>query len=308
MDVKKYDVVVVGGGPGGYTAALYAVRAGLSALVIEKLSAGGQMATTSWIDNYPGFDEGIDGFELGQQMQRGAERFGAQTLYAEVTQLLLNEQPKRIRTSEGEILAGTVVIATGAAPRKIGLPEEDAFQGRGVAYCATCDGMFYRDKIVAVAGGGNSAAEDALVLSKLCKKVYLVHRRDHLRAMKSYHTMLEQAENIEFVWNQKIIGLVGEEKLRGLSLEDTQSGQQKELSVDGLFVAIGRIPNTELVRDQLNLDEQGYILADETTRTNIPGVYAVGDVRTKPLRQVVTAVGDGAVAIKYAQEFLENNG
>lgn len=306
MDVKQYDVVVVGGGPGGYTAALYAVRAGMSTLVIEKLSPGGQMATTSRIDNYPGFEDGIDGFELGQQMQRGAERFGAQTLYAEVSALSLAENPKRIVTSEGEVLAGAVVIATGAAPRQLGLQDENSFQGRGVAYCATCDGMFYKDKVVAVAGGGNSAAEDALVLTKLCKKVYLVHRRDRLRAMKSYHDQLEQAQNLEFVWNRKITGLTGQQKLDGLTLENVQTGQTEHLAVDGLFVAIGRVPNTELVRGQIDLDEQGYILADETTRTNVPGVFAVGDVRTKPLRQVVTAVADGAVAAKYAQEFLES--
>lgn len=305
MDVKRYDVVVVGGGPGGYTAALYAVRAGMSTLVIEKLSPGGQMAATSRIDNYPGFEDGIDGFELGQQMQRGAERFGAQTLYAEVNALVLSENPKRILTSEGEVLAGAVIIATGAAPRQLGLQDETSFQGRGVAYCATCDGMFYKDKVVAVAGGGNSAAEDALVLSKLCKKVYLVHRRDRLRAMKSYHDQLEQAPNLEFVWNRKITGLTGGQKLDGLTLENVQSGQTERLAVDGLFVAIGRVPNTELVRGQVELDDHGYILADETTRTNVPGVFAVGDVRTKPLRQVVTAVADGAVAAKYAQEFLE---
>ncbi|WP_367925148.1 thioredoxin-disulfide reductase [uncultured Ruthenibacterium sp.] len=306
MDVKTYDLVIVGGGPGGYTAALYAVRAGLSTLVIEKLSPGGQMATTSWIDNYPGFEQGVDGFELGQQMQRGAERFGAQTLYAEVTGLSLAENPKRLQTSEGEIQAGAVIIATGAAPRPLGLPEEVTYQGRGVAYCATCDGMFYKDKVVAVAGGGNSAAEDALTLAKLCKKVYLVHRREKLRAVKSYQELLEQADSVEFVWNRKISGLVGEKKLEGLKVENVQTGESELLPVDGLFVAIGRIPNTELVKGQIQVDEQGYIVADETTRTSLAGVFAVGDVRTKPLRQVVTAVADGAVAVKYAQEFLDS--
>ena len=304
MNGRIWDVAIIGGGPAGCTAALYCARAGLSALVIEQLSAGGQMATTTHIENYPGFEGGVDGFELAMQMQRQAEAAGAVTLYATVTAARLAVQPKQLDTTEGPITARTVMLAMGADPRRLGLADEQRLQGRGVAYCATCDGMFYKGKTVAVAGGGNSAAEDALVLSKLCQKVYIVHRRDTLRATKSYLDPLLKADNIEFVWNQRITGLAGESRLEALLLEDTQTGRPGRLAVDGLFVAIGRVPNTQLLAGQLPLAEGGYIPADETTRTALPGVFAIGDIRQKPLRQIVTAVADGATASKYAEESL----
>lgn len=301
---KQYDVVIVGGGPAGYSAALYCVRAGLSVLVLEMLSAGGQMATTSQVDNYPGFEGGIDGFELAEKMQAGAERFGAVSEFAEVTGMDLVRQPKVIHTTEGVVEARAVVLAMGASPRKIGLPGESELVGRGVAYCAACDGMYYKGKMVAVAGGGNSAAADALTLSKLCKKVYLVHRRDSLRADPVYLEPLKQTENLEFVWNAQIDELLHGEKLTGLALTDKVTGEHSTLNCDGLFVAIGRDPNTALVRGQVDLDAQGYLVADETTRTSVPGVFAVGDIRTKPLRQIVTAAADGAVASKFLSEYL----
>ena len=301
-----YDVVIIGGGPGGYAAALYCVRAGLDTLVLEKLSAGGQMATTTQVDNYPGFDEGIDGFELAEKMQRGAERFGAVTEYAEVTALDLKAVPKRITTSAGEVQGRAVILATGASPRMLGVPEAAAMRGRGVSYCAACDGMFFRGKTVAVAGGGNSAAEDALVLSKICKKVYLVHRRDTLRATKSYLGPLEKAENLEFVWNKQIDGLQATDgQLTGISMTDRVTGERSTLPVDGLFVAVGRVPDTDLVRGQVDLDAEGYMIADETTRTSVPGVFAVGDARTKPMRQIITAAADGATASKFVEEYLQ---
>ena len=301
-----YDVVIIGCGPGGYAAALYCVRAGLDTLVLEKLSAGGQMATTTQVDNYPGFDEGIDGFELAEKMQRGAERFGAVTEYAEVTALDLKAVPKRITTSAGEVQGRAVILATGASPRMLGVPEEAAMRGRGVSYCAACDGMFFRGKTVAVAGGGNSAAEDALVLSKICKKVYLVHRRDTLRATKSYLGPLEKAENLEFVWNKQIDGLQATDgQLTGISMTDRVTGERSTLLVDGLFVAVGRVPDTDLVRGQVDLDAEGYMIADETTRTSVPGVFAVGDARTKPMRQIITAAADGATASKFVEEYLQ---
>ena len=304
---QLYDVVIVGGGPGGYTAALYCVRAGLRTLVLEKLSAGGQMATTAHVDNYPGFDEGIDGFALAERMQRGAERFGAVTEYAEVTSMNLTAQPKQIVTSAGTFLGKTVMLATGASPRMLGLPDEEALRGRGVSYCATCDGMFFRDKTVVVAGGGNSAAEDALTLSNVCKKVYLVHRRDSLRATQSYLAPLENAKNLEFVWNKQIDSLdTTDGHLSGIQMTDRVTGEHSSLPCDGLFVAIGRIPDTSLISEQVSCDAQGYIIADETTRTNLPGVFAVGDVRQKPLRQIITAVADGATASKFAEEFLQS--
>nr|WP_297279804.1 thioredoxin-disulfide reductase [uncultured Butyricicoccus sp.] len=304
---EQYDVVIIGGGPGGYAAALYCVRAGLDTLVLEKLSAGGQMATTTQVDNYPGFDEGIDGFELAEKMQRGAERFGAVTEYAEVTALDLNASPKRITTSAGTVLAKAVILATGASPRLLGVPNEEAMRGHGVSYCATCDGMFFRNKTVVVAGGGNSAAEDALALSKICKKVYLVHRRDTLRATQSYLAPLQKASNLEFVWNKQIDRLlVDNQQLTGIGMTDRVTGETSELSCDGLFVAVGRVPDTALVKEQVALDEQGYIIADETTRTSVPGVFVVGDARTKPMRQIITAAADGATASKFVEEYLQS--
>lgn len=304
MSRPVYDMAVIGGGPGGYTAALYAARAGLRTLVLEKLSPGGQMALTSTIDNYPGFPQGVDGWELSQAMAEGAQRFGAETEMAEVYSVDLRANPKSIETSEGSFLARTVVIATGAGPRLLGVPGEEAFTGRGVNYCAHCDGMFYKGKTVAVVGGGNSAVADALYLARLCKKVYLIHRRDTLRATKVYHDTLFHTENIEFVPDSRVTALHGEDRLRGITLENLRSGTQTELACDGLFVSIGRKPATGLVEGQLELDAQGYIPADETTRTSIPGVFAVGDIRTKALRQIVTATADGANAAHFTEEYL----
>ena len=301
---KVYDMIIIGGGPGGYTAALYAARAGMDVLVLEKLSAGGQMALTHQIDNYPGFEEGIDGFSLAQKMLAQAERFGAQTEYAEVYSLDPEAQPKVVRSSEGDFYARTLVIATGAGPRELGVPGEQELLGRGVAYCAACDGMFYRGKTVVVVGGGNSAAADALLLSRVAKEVILVHRRDSLRATKVYHKPLMEAENVSFRWNSAVKELRSDGRLTGVVLRDLESGEESQVSCDGLFVSVGRKPATGLLGGQLPLDPGGYILAGESTETAIPGVYAVGDVRTKALRQVVTAVADGAMAVHMAEEFL----
>ena len=302
--MKKYDVIVIGGGPAGYTAALYTARAGLSNLVIEKLYAGGQMTQTHQIDNYPGFHEGIDGFTLGMNMQLGAQRFGTEVVNAEVLAVQLNGTEKQIETNEGLYLAKAVVIATGAGHKHLGVENESALVGKGVAYCASCDGMFYRGKTVAVVGGGNSAAADAMVLSRIAKKVYLIHRRDRLRATKVYHAPLEKAENIEFVWNSAVEELLSEDVLTGVKVRNLRTGEEKVLELNGLFVSVGRSPVTELFNGQLELDENGYIVADESTRTSLPGVYAVGDVRTKAVRQIVTAAADGAVAAHYAENYL----
>ena len=299
-----YDMVIIGGGPGGYSAALYAARAGLDVVVLERLSAGGQMALTHQVDNYPGFAEGIDGFTLGMQMQEGAERFGAKTEYAEVKSLDLRAEPKRIETSEGTFLGRTVVYAAGAGPRKLGLPGEEKLAGRGVHYCAACDGMFYKGKTVVVVGGGNSAVADALILSRIAKKVILVHRRDQLRAEKVYHKALQEAENLEFRWNSQVSRILHGDKVAGVLLQNVHSGEEDAVSCEGVFVSIGRTPNTQLLKGQVCLDSGGYAAAGESCRTNIPGVFAVGDVRTKALRQIVTAAADGAVAVHYAEEYL----
>ena len=299
-----YDMIVVGGGPGGYAAALYAARAGLDTVVLEKLSAGGQMALTEQIDNYPGFEDGIDGFSLGEKMKRGTERFGVETKLAEVLSLDLSGTVKKAETSEGPLFARIIVLATGAGPRELGIEGEQELIGKGVNYCAACDGMFYKNKTVVIAGGGNTAAADALILSRICKKVIVVHRRDTLRATKIYHEPLMKAENVEFRWDSEIIELLHDEKVIGIRLRNVKTGEETTLACDGVFVSIGRKPSSELVKDQVEIDPAGYIIADESTRTNIPGVFAVGDVRTKALRQVVTAVADGATAVHYAEEYL----
>lgn len=301
---KIYDMLVIGGGPGGYTAALYAARAGLSVAVLEKLSAGGQMALTAQIDNYPGFEEGIDGFTLGEKMQQQAERFGAVTELVEVTALRLDSPVKAAETSEGTFYGKTVVLSTGAGPKLLGLPKERELTGKGVNYCAACDGMFYKGKTVVVVGGGNTAAADALALSRIAKKVIVVHRRDTLRATKVYHQPLAHAPNVEFVWNSTVTKLLDNGKLNGVQVSNLQTGEEHVIDCDGLFVSIGRTPATWLVKDQLVLDDAGYVIAGETTAASMPGVFAVGDVRTKALRQIVTAVADGAAAAHFAEEYL----
>lgn len=301
---KTYDMLIIGGGPGGYTAALYAARAGLSVAVLEKLSVGGQMALTHQIDNYPGFPDGIDGWTLGENMRQQAQRFGAETIFTEVTDLELNAEPKKVTTDLDSFFAKTVIIATGADPRPLGLPRENDFLGQGVHYCAACDGNFYRDKVVAVVGGGNSAVADALLLSRVAKKVILLHRRDTLRATKIYNQALAQAENIEFRPSTVLTALLGQQSLQSIRIKNVIDGQEQELPCDGVFVSIGRKPATSLLSGQLALDDGGYIIADESTKTSIPGVFAVGDVRTKRVRQVVTAVADGAAACHEAEAYL----
>ncbi len=306
-----YDMAVIGGGPAGYTAALYGARAGLSVLVLEKLSPGGQMGTPDMVDNYPGFPEGIGGFELAVRMKQGAERFGAETRLAEVQDVELAGQIKRISTRDGPVEARTVVLASGASPRELGLPGERELRGRGVSYCATCDGMFYRGKTVAVVGGGNTAVADALYLSRLCEKVYLIHRRDTLRASRVYLNPLRQTGNVEFVWNSQIEEILYGETVSGVKVREKLTGETREIPCAGLFVAIGSLPETGLYRGKVDLDEAGYVNTDETTRARLPagdvlpGVFAVGDLREKPLRQIVTAAADGAVAAHFVEEYLE---
>ena len=300
---KVYDILIIGGGPAGYTAALYGARSGFATAVLEKLSPGGQMATTSDVENYPGFPGVVDGFELGERMQEGAEKAGAETFFAEVSKVDLLADPKVVETSEGTFLGRTVILATGAHPRKLGIPQEEALVNRGVAYCATCGGNFYKDKVVVVNGGGNTAVGDALYLAKLASKVYLVHRRDTLRATPIYLQRLKDA-GVEIIWNSVVSGLQADKKLTGVELTDVKTGEKRVLPADGLFVAIGQLPESSLAAGQVATDKAGYILAGEDTKTSVPGVFAVGDVRTKAVRQIITAAADGAVAIHYAEEYL----
>lgn len=298
-----YDVVIVGGGPGGCAAGLYCARAGRSVLLLERQAPGGQMAATGQIENYPGYPEGIDGFALGQKMAEGVTRSGGEIRYGEIKAVDLSVQPKRLETSAGPLYARTVILATGAYPRTLGLPEEESLRGRGVGYCAVCDGGFYRGKTVVVVGGGNSALSDAIYLSKLCRKVYIVHRRGEFTAARVYQRALDAA-GVEVVWNHRVTAIRHGNTVTGVEVTDVLTGEKRELSCEGVFVAIGREPDTALFRGQVSLDERGYIAADETTRTNIPGVFAVGDVRSKPMRQIVTAVADGAVASHYVEKYL----
>ena len=308
---KIYDMVIIVGGPSGYTAALYGARAGLATLVMEKMAVGGQMSLTDQIDNYPGFEEGIEGFSLGEKMKNEAERFGARTVFATVLSADLKPDPKVIKTSDDIFYGRTVVIATGAEPRELGVDGEKELVGRGVSYCASCDGMFFKGKTVVVVGGGNTAAADILLLSRVASKVIVIHRRDTLRASKVYHEALLKAENVEFCWDSQVTGILCDiavtsprAKVTGARIKNLKTDEEKKLACDGIFVAIGRKPASELAAGQLDLDERGYIIADESTKTNIPGVFAAGDVRTKVLRQVITAAADGAMAAHYAEEYL----
>ena len=299
-----YDTVIIGGGPAGYTAGLYAARAGLNALILERLSPGGQMAMSHKIDNYPGFPEGIDGFSLAENMEQQALQFGLESELADVQSVDLKAAPKVLHTSEGTFYAKTVILATGAVPKTLGLPEENALIGRGIHYCAACDGMFFRGKTVVVVGGGNSAAGEALLLSRVAKKVIVVHRRDTLRAEKIYHTSLMAAENVEFCWNSEVVRLLHGDKLTGIVIRNQVTGAETEVACDGLFVSVGRRPATELFAGQVALDDGGYIIAGESTETSLSGVFAAGDLRTKQVRQVVTAVADGAVAVHGVESYL----
>ncbi|WP_442870315.1 thioredoxin-disulfide reductase [Acutalibacter sp. 1XD8-36] len=297
--------MIIGGGPAGYTAALYGARAGLTVGLIEKLAPGGQMGKTDMVDNYPGFPDGINGFELAMNMKAGAERFGARTISAQVTGLELSGDVKTLRTPKEDYKARTVILATGAQPRELGIPNERELRGRGVSYCATCDGMFYKGKTVAVVGGGNTAVADALYLSRICEKIYLIHRRDKLRAPQVQQQNLEKAGNVEFIWNSVVKELRFEQRLTGLTVGHKETGGLRELECAGVFIAVGQVPETELFKDQVELDSSGYVVAGEDCRTSIPGVFAAGDLRAKPLRQIVTAASDGAVAATAAQEFLD---
>lgn len=306
---RTYDAVIIGGGPAGYSAALYCARSGLSTLVLEMLSAGGQMTLTSTIENYPGFNEGVDGFTLGDQMQQQAEKFGAESLLTEVTGMDVDGFEKVVHTAdEGDIKTHTIIIATGANARQIEFPDSEKYQDRGIHYCAACDGMRFRGKTVAVNGGGNTALEDALYLSNICEKVYLIHRRQQYRAEQFYVDGVNKTENIVPVLDSVVAEADTENgKWTGVKVKNVKTGEITDLPSEALFVSIGRIPNTKIVPDSVAKDKGGYIIADETTQTSVPGVFAVGDVRTKPLRQVITAAADGAVSSTFALQYINKN-
>lgn len=300
------NLVIIGGGAAGFTAAMYAGRAALNPLVIMGHAPGGQAATTGLMENYPGFPDGIAGPDLTELMQQHALKYGARLEYDVVTAVDLRVRPFHVKTFGRSIQARALIVATGAQPRKLNVPGEDRFIGRGVSFCATCDGYFYKDKVVAVIGGGNSALDEGLYLARLASKVYIIHRRDTLRADKILQERAFRNPKMEFVWNSVVAEILGERQVTGLRLRNTVTGALSELAVDGVFEYIGMTPNSELFKGQLELDEAGYIVTDKRQRTNIPGVFAAGDVQSPYFRQVVIAAGTGAAAAIEAERYLSS--
>lgn len=297
-------VIIIGSGPAGYTAAIYASRAGLSPLLISGNILGGQAGLTAEVENYPGFPEAISGLELMERMKQQAERLGARLVIDEVTAVDLSSRPFRLTTHGGNYETETLIIATGVAPRKLGVPGEKEYTGRGVSYCATCDGFFYKGKTVAVVGGGDAAVEEALYLSRLADKVYVIHRRNRLRAQQMAQDRAKRRENITFIWNSVVRAILGEEAVNAVLLHNLASGEESTLPVDGVFIYIGSDPNTGLFVGQLELDANGYIVTDRRGHTSVPGVFAAGDVQEQVLKQIATAVGSGAIAAMEADKFL----
>lgn len=298
-----YDVIILGAGPAGLSAAVYAKRARLNALLIEKGGAGGQVLSTYEVDNYPGLP-GVTGMELGQIFSQHADKFGIEKVTAEVIAIDAGKDKKIVKTNQGDYETAAVVIATGAKHARLGLEKENELTGMGVSYCATCDGAFYKDAEVAVVGGGDVAIEDAIFLARGCKKVYLIHRRDELRGAKALQETLFALPNVEVIWDSAVREIEGEDEVTGIRVANVKSGEERNLPVEGLFIAVGIIPNSEAFEGLVSMDKGGYIVAGEDCKTDIPGIFAAGDVRTKPLRQIVTAAADGANAIYSVQEYL----
>jgi thioredoxin reductase (NADPH) len=306
MSEDLYDVVIIGAGPAGLTAGLYASRAGLKSLMVERMIIGGQIMTTTMVENYPGFPGGIDGPELMQRFQEHCTEYGLETRSGEVTHLVDEGKTKLLTIDGKELRTRSVIIATGAEPSKLGLPREDELTGRGVSYCATCDGAFFRNVEVAIIGGGDTAAEEALFLTRFASKVYLIHRRDQLRATRILQDRLNENPKVEILWNKVIDSIEGDVSgLTGVMLKDTQNKIVSHLPLAGMFVAIGVVPKAEFLAGILTLDAEGYVQAGEECITSMPGVFAAGDVRKKILKQVATAVGDGAVAAIMVEKYLD---
>ena len=308
MKSVDYDLVIIGGGPAGLAAGLYAARARLKAVLIEKVVPGGQVVTTDWIENYPGFPEGISGPDLVQKMTEQTKRFDLDIQTNEVTALDLSDPIKKITLSDGMITTHTIIIATGASPKKLGVPGEDTFMGKGVSTCATCDGPFYRNRVVAAVGGGDTAVKESLFLTKFARKVYLIHRRDRLRAAAVLQEQALANDKIEFIRDSVVGGINGLTHVETVSVKNLKSGNITELSVDGCFIWIGILPNTAFVPKLVKLDKDGFIVVDGNMQTSVPGVYAAGDVRGTSMRQIVTAVGDGAIATFSAEHYLQKAG
>ena len=300
------DLIIIGAGPAGLTAGLYAARARLKTVLLEKLAPGGQVLLTDWLENYPGFPEGISGFELMDRMKRQAERFGLVIENQNVSRLELTQGKKVVITDKGSLKTKALILTSGATPRQLGIEGEELLTGRGISYCATCDGPFYRDQEVALIGGGDTAVEEAIFLTRFAAKIHLIHRRDELRATKLLHERVMAQEKVHIIWDTVPTRIVGDSEVKGIDLKNVKTGESTHLPVKGVFIFIGYIPNTELVRGQLDLDESGFVKTDNDMQTSVPGVFAAGDIRSKILRQVATAVGEGATAAFAVERYLES--
>lgn len=301
-----YDLVIIGGGPAGLTAGLYAARARVNTILVEKIVPGGQALISDWIDNYPGFPEGVSGAELVQRMTEQVKKFDLNIESNEVISLDVSEEIKKIKLNNRIIKAHAIIIATGASPKKLGVPGEDTYYGKGVSFCATCDGPFFKDRVIAAVGGGDTAVQESLFLTKFAKKVYLIHRRNQLRAIKSLQERAFANEKIEFIWDSVVSGIQGLTNVEEISVKNVKTGDTKNLPVDGCFIWVGINPNTEFIGDAVKLDDAGFIMVDLKMETSVPGVFAAGDVRNTPLRQIATSVGDAAIAAASAEHYIEN--
>ena len=301
-----YDLIIIGGGPAGLTAGLYTARARLNVILLEMLAPGGQVLTTDMVENYPGFPDGVSGFELMDKMKTQAENFGLPIRNEEVVGLEIFKQTKKVLTPKGPLETRSIILACGATWKKLGIEGESLLTGKGVSYCATCDGPFYRDQEVAVIGGGDTAVEEALFLTRFASKIYLIHRRDELRAIKLLQERVMAEEKIEFIWDTVPLKITGQKGVEGIELQNVKTGATTRKDIQGVFIFIGTDPNTELVKDILKLDDNGFILTDDNMETSLPGLFAAGDIRSKRFRQIATAVGEGAAASFSVEKYLEN--
>ncbi|NLI60216.1 MAG: thioredoxin-disulfide reductase [Clostridiales bacterium] len=301
------DIIIIGGGIAGLTAGMYAKRGGMETLLFEKMFVGGQAATTYSIENYPGFIEPISGPDFAMRMEEHARKFGLEIFYDEVKEVVVDGKIKKVITDNKEYETKTIILAMGASPKMLGLEKEEQFRGRGVSYCATCDGTFYKDKVTAVVGGGDTAVEDAMFLAQYASKVYLIHRRDQLRASKILQDRILAHPKIEILWDTVVESIVGEEEVEGITVKNLKTEERSQLELDGFFIAIGIQPNSELVKGKIQMSDDGFVLAGETMATNVPGVFVVGDLRYKQIWQLVTAASDGAVGTLSAQRYIMEN-
>jgi thioredoxin reductase (NADPH) len=307
MKKADYDLVIIGGGPAGLTAGIYASRARLNVLLVEKVAPGGQVLVSDWIENYPGFPEGTSGYDLVNKMVEQAKQFGLTIESGQVLSLDPSETIKKVELNDKTITTLSIIIATGASPRKLGVPGEDMFIGKGVSFCATCDGPFFKDSVVAAVGGGDTAVQESIYLTKFAKKVYLIHRRDELRATKILQERVMANDKIEVLWDSVLTGIGGGlTNVEKVNVKNLKTDEEKEIPVSGCFIWVGTFPNTSFLKDSVKVDKYGFIIVNQSMETSAPGVFAAGDVRNTPLRQIVTAVGDGAIAAVSAEHYIEN--